>query len=534
MPLRAENPATATLAAPKPPLRAPRTLAELDPLLMDLRRPLPALKSPSPLSLFLPPSPLTPIPGADWAKRPDPEDTREDIDAALDAILGDSRQQPTVSTFVAPPPGQPATSDDWSAAVNAISAANPADPSVPFSDWEPTLSATAPASLVDAPDAGAPPEAPAVSEEVLTNNLAALQNAHPTYRADFLLASLEKCDMSLAETLAWLATVQDVKNIVDQMRRCFPTAKKPYVAQVTQDLGGDVSAVWAHLSQEFASPWATKFTSSSIQRDAVRDAQRREDNASEHSVILLASSGVQKFEKNWWKSYHASRRFRLGESSPHEASWDSVCEHAAVDFPVSPQFVKCVESLGMRHTNTALFKESVVLLRALPLFRPTTTALCRIGDSAPHIVSILVEDGLASPSAAAWLALNHPEHRPAAFSKYGLAHRSLIRSRDKGIRAWLSSIEKDAEEVIDLDIPTDDDTDMFDNVPGPSRQSGKGSARDTTSAKRAAMAAKSIGMIDTSVVSRAKRTTPRKSNTSANSAQKKKGSAKKAKPGKKK
>ena len=87
---------------------------------------------------------------------------------------------------------------------------------------------------------------------------------------------------------------------------------------------------------------------------------------------------------------------------------------------------------------------------------------------------------------------------------------------------------------IDLDIPTDDDTDMFDNVPGPSRQSRKGSAKDTTSAKRAAMAAKSIGTIDTSIVSRAKQATPRRSNTSANSAQKKKGSAKKAKPGKKK
>ena len=417
------------LATPGVPPRATRTLADLDPLLTDLCHPPPALQPPSPLSLFLPPSPLTPIPGADWAKRPDPEDTREEIDAALDAILGDSRQQPTVSTFVAPPPGQPATDADWSAAVAAIAAANPADPSVPFSDWEPTPSAAASALPAGAPPSGAP----AVTEEALTSNLAALQNAHLTYRADFLLASLEKCDMSLAETLAWLATVQDVKNIVEQMRRCFPTTTKPYVAQVTQDLGGDVSAVWAHLSQEFASPWATKFTSSSIQRDAVREAQRREDNASEHSVILLASSGVQKFEKDWWASYHTSRRFRLGESSPHEASWDSVCEHAAVNFPVSLQFVKCVKSLGMRHTNTALFKESVVLLCALPLFRPTTAALRRIGDSAPHIVSILIEDGLTTPSAAAWLALNHPELRPTAFSKYGLTHQSLIRSRDKGI-----------------------------------------------------------------------------------------------------
>ena len=323
------------------PLQLTRALADLDPLLTELRHPPPALKPPSPLSLFLPPSPLTPIPGADWAKRPDPEDTWEDIDAALDAILGDSRQQPTISTFVAPPPGQPATEADWSTAISAIAAANPADPSVPFSDWEPTPSATTPAL----PAIASTSEAPAITEEALTNNLAALQNAHPTYRADFLLASLEKCDMSLAETLAWLATVQDVKNIVEQMRRCFPDTTKPYVAQITQDLGGDVSAVWTHLSQEFTSPWATKFTSSSIQRDAVRDAQHREDNASEHSVILLASSGVQKFEKDWWASYITSRRFRLGESSPHEASWDLVCEHAAVNFPVSPQFVKCVESL---------------------------------------------------------------------------------------------------------------------------------------------------------------------------------------------
>ena len=92
-------------------------------------------------------------------------------------------------------------------------------------------------------------------------------------------------------------------------------------------------------------------------------------------MILLASSGIQKFKKDWWTLYHISRRYCLGESSPHEASWDPVCEQAAINFPVSPQFVKCVESLGLCHTNTALFKESVVLLQTLPLFRPTTEAL---------------------------------------------------------------------------------------------------------------------------------------------------------------
>lgn len=208
---------------PRLPLGTTRTLADLDPLLTDLRRPPPALKPPSPLSLFLPPSPLTPIPDADWAKRPDPEETREDIDAALDAILGDCRQAPTISTFVAPPPGQPATSEDWLAAVDAIHAANPRDPSIPFSDWVPTPSAAAPASLTEGPTDLA------VSEEALTNDLATLQNAHPTYQADFLLAALENCDMSLAATLAWLATVQDVKNVINQMRRCFPLATKPYV-----------------------------------------------------------------------------------------------------------------------------------------------------------------------------------------------------------------------------------------------------------------------------------------------------------------
>ena len=200
---------------------------------------------------------------------------------------------------------------------------------------------------------------------------------------------------------------------------------------------------------------------------------------------------------------------------------------------MSPQFVKCVESLGLRHTNTALFKESVVLLRALPLFKPTTNALCHLGDSAPHIISILIEDGLATPSAAAWLALNHPELCPNAFSQYGLAHRSIIRSHDRGICAWLASVEKEAEEVINLDIPTDDDTDMFKDVPGPSKPSKKGSAKDTTSAKQAALAAKAIGTMETSAISRNKKSAPQKSNTSANSASKKM-PTKKTKPGKKK
>ena len=260
MPLPLTSPPAPTLLArPRVPLDA--TLADLDPLLTNMGPLPPALQPPSPITLFLPPSPLTPIPGSDWAKCPDPEATREDIDAALDAILGDSCQQPTISTFITLPPGLPATTKDWSAAVGAIRAANPTDPSIPFSDWEPTPSAAAPASLADAP----PLAILAITEEALASDLAALQKAHPTYQVDFLLAYLENCNMSLAATLAWLATVQDIKNIVESMCRCFLLARKPYVAQITQELGSDVSAIWTHLSQEFDSPWATKFTSSSVQ-----------------------------------------------------------------------------------------------------------------------------------------------------------------------------------------------------------------------------------------------------------------------------
>ena len=74
---------------------------------------------------------------------------------------------------------------------------------------------------------------------------------------------------------------------------------------------------------------------------------------------------------------------------------------------------------------------------------------------------------------------------------------------------------------------------MFEEVPSLSKPSKKGSAKDTALAKHAAIATRTIGTTETSAVFRSKKATPWKSNTSANSAQKKGPAKKKAKPGKK-
>ena len=406
-------------------------------------------------------SPL--LPG--WAKRmPDPPATANEIEAAIRGIISG----PVLfKDFVAPAPGPVATDEDHLAAIKSLAAHYQAiSPSVPLSGWSPSpapLSAEAaadatssqPAPLdtdiptvpAEVPPAVTRPPSPAASgsaitatpgpahgEAGLTAGLAQLHSVYPVYSEDFLLAALERHEYDPAAALGWLVSVNDIDVLVAAMADAFPSAPKRTINRLVQECGGDLSAVWSTLSQSHASAWTDQFSASAIQRKSSRSRLLVTDDESDVSDVMTVSDDLRRFESSWWTLVHHGRRFRVGTGSPHLPSWDSICAIACTSAPVSPRFAGHVFSLGLRTKDTRAFKEAVTVLRSLPSYKSICESLAGLHPAATPIVRILVEDGLSSPGAALWLALNSDTDN-SVFTGFVRAHLSICKKRNKALHA---------------------------------------------------------------------------------------------------
>ena len=126
----------------------------------------------------------------------------------------------------------------------------------PLTDWQPT-----PAATVDAPGVSILLDV----DNDLSHSLCVLQVAHPTARDDFLLAILEKEDMNTAAALGWLSTIQEISALTLAMKEAFPSAPELRISRLVQSFGGDVSSVWAVLSESYDSPWTSAFSASAVE-----------------------------------------------------------------------------------------------------------------------------------------------------------------------------------------------------------------------------------------------------------------------------
>lgn len=340
----------------------------------------------------------------------------------------------------------------------------------------------------------------------MTHGLSLLRSVYPTSREEFLLAALERHEYNAAATLGWLVSVQEVDTITAVMKEAFPGAPLKTVTNLVQDCGGDVSVVWSTLSQSYDTSWTDKCSSSALQRVMSHSNILIHDDDSDVSEVLAASPALKKFENEWWSSLQISRRFHLGHNSPHSSSWDPICSIACTAFPISPRFVGYITALGRRRCDISSFKEAVTFIRSMPQFMTISAALSSAWQSATPIVKILLEDGLANPSAALWLALNDLGDNGSLFSHFAQAHKSVCRARNKALHtAQLvpheSATTADAI-VLDTDVESDLDTEIIPDPPtrfGGKLPSGKTSERRSTrwaSDRFSAGSAKSTNTLD--------------------------------------
>jgi len=130
--------------------------------------------------------------------------------------------------------------------------------------------------------------------------------------------------------------------------------------------------------------------------------------------FLYDDPATRSFENQWWRTCITIRRHRVSHSPKVDALWPKLTQIAVAPRPISPRFLKYINDLGNYNTNRPLFTKAVGTLRAQQDFEGLVALL---GEPRPHfadnndhhpalaILHVLVGDGLASPAAAAWLAL---------------------------------------------------------------------------------------------------------------------------------
>ena len=393
---------------------------------------------------------LSPLPGLDWHRVNNPEPTVAELHAAVSAIK--SGAPSTLANFVPPPPAHQATAADWKAAVSALVDPSPSvvpdsqprsvtplvaptpmsSATAPLTDWQPTPVVTNDAPMI--------PVLLDVDDD-LSRSLRVLQAAHPTARDYFLLAILEKEDMNVAAALGWLSTIQEISALTLAMKEAFPSAPELHISRIVQSFGGDVSSVWAVLSESYDSPWTSAFSASAIQSKVSRSAMLPGSD-DEGSDVLVASDSLKDFRQDWWLTYVTSRRYRLGPRSDLAPMWEPFCRVAAVSLPIPPRFVMYISNLGSRNDDRPSFSEAVMFICALPRFKVASDRLNELRELALYAIPLLLEDGLATPFAALWYALGALSADDGLFKKFPKAHIQVCKLSNRALRDHLAVPEK--------------------------------------------------------------------------------------------
>ena len=205
------------------------------------------------------------------------------------------------------------------------------------------------------------------------------------------------------------------------MKEAFPSASELCISRLVQSFGGDVSSIWAVLSELYDSPWTSAFSASAVQSKVSWSAMLPNSDE-EGSDVIVASDSLKSFRQDWWLTYVTSRRYRLGPRSDLALMWEPFCRVAAVSLPIPPRFVLYISNLGRRVDDRPSFSEAVMFIRALPCFKDASDRLNELRELALYAVPLLLEDGLATPFAALWYALGALSADDELFKRFPKAH----------------------------------------------------------------------------------------------------------------
>jgi len=241
-----------------------------------------------------------------------------------------------------------------------------------------------------------------------SQNLKRMVSAYPDMSEEHLSITLEKHENDLPTALAWMQTIADMKHLRRTLVSAFPSASIMEVEEAVKQYRGDFMLSFNLLDSKHE-PTSDWLDFAFAHRRGVMDV------GTDAPDFIYDDPATRSFENQWWKTCIMIRQHRVSHSPRVDALWPKLTPIAVAPRPISPRFLKYVNDLGNYNTNRPLFTKVVGTLRAQQDFEGLVSLL---GEPRPHfrdnddhhpalaILHVLVGDGLASPAAAAWLALS--------------------------------------------------------------------------------------------------------------------------------
>ena len=240
-----------------------------------------------------------------------------------------------------------------------------------------------------------------------SQNLRRMVSAFPTLSEEHLSLTLEKHENDLPTALAWAQNMAEMKHIQSTLISAYPTASADEVESAVKLYKGDflLSFNILGVDHEPTDDWSNF---SFVRRRGVMDIG---DEAPE---VIYDDAAARSFENQWWKTCVQIRRHRISHSVEADFLWAKLAPISVAPRPISHRFLNYVNDLGKYHADRPKFNKAVGVLRAQDEFNGLVALLgepvpCFGGEEANipavAILHIMVGDGLASPAAAAWLAL---------------------------------------------------------------------------------------------------------------------------------
>jgi len=241
-----------------------------------------------------------------------------------------------------------------------------------------------------------------------SQNLKRMVSAFPSMMEEHLSLTLEKHDNDLPTALAWMQTIVEMKHIRRTLVSAYPTASISEVESAVKLYKGDfmLSFNLLGLDHEPTSEWS-EF--SFVRRKGVMDIEE------EAAEVIYDDAAARSFENQWWRTCIQIKRHRVSHSEETDRLWGKLAPIAVAPRPISLRFLQYVNDLGKYNMDRPAFGKALGVLRAQEEF---AGLVALIGEPVPcfdgreadipaiAILHILVGDGLASPAAAAWLALS--------------------------------------------------------------------------------------------------------------------------------
>jgi len=241
-----------------------------------------------------------------------------------------------------------------------------------------------------------------------SQNLRRMTSAFPSMSEEHLSLTLEKHGNDLPTALAWMQTIAEMKHIRSTLMSAYPTASVDEIESAVKLYKGDfmLSFNLLGVDHEPTSEWS-EF--SFVRRKGVMDIEE------EAAEVIYDDAAARSFENQWWRTCIQIKRHRVSHSEEADRLWGKLAPIAVAPRPISLRFLRYVNDLGKYNMDRPAFSKALGVLRAQDEFGGLVALLgepepCFDGREASipaiAILHILVGDGLASPAAAAWLALS--------------------------------------------------------------------------------------------------------------------------------